>query len=153
MRLSIHDNTVTEVASTTATAETVLRVEGLRTEFAAGDRAAVAVDGVSFDVKRGETLAIVGESGSGKSVTSLSMLRLIPEPPGRITAGSVWYKGQDLMTLSERQVEAIRGAEIAMIFQEPMPRRWRCCPRSAFPSLHAAFASILISFPGACCSG
>src|SRR5258708_37160388 len=78
-----------------------------------------AVDGVSFHVDEGETLAIVGESGCGKSVTAMSLLRLIPEPPGKI-AGSVRFQGKDLLQLSEQEMRAIRGNDISMIFQEPM---------------------------------
>jgi peptide/nickel transport system ATP-binding protein/oligopeptide transport system ATP-binding protein len=79
-----------------------------------------AVDGVSFSIHAGETLAVVGESGSGKSVTSLSILRLVPSPPGRIVRGSIRFKGRELTTLDEREMRRIRGAEISMIFQEPM---------------------------------
>src|SRR5258708_11013188 len=79
-----------------------------------------AVDGVSFHVDEGETLAIVGESGCGKSVTAMSLLRLIPEPPGKI-AGSVRFQGKDLLQLSEQEMRAIRGNDISMIFQEPLP--------------------------------
>jgi oligopeptide/dipeptide ABC transporter ATP-binding protein len=75
---------------------------------------------VSFEVSAGETLAVVGESGSGKSVTALSILRLIPQPPGRIESGRVLFKGRDLLTLTEAEMRRIRGAEISMIFQEPM---------------------------------
>jgi oligopeptide/dipeptide ABC transporter ATP-binding protein len=79
-----------------------------------------AVDGVSYAVKRGETLGVVGESGSGKSVTALSILRLVADPPGRIVGGSVRFQGADLLHLSETAMEAVRGNEISMIFQEPM---------------------------------
>jgi oligopeptide transport system ATP-binding protein len=98
----------------------LLRVRGLTTKFGAGPHAVTAVDDVSFDVAAGETLAIVGESGSGKSVTALSMLRLIPSPPGRVTGGEVLFDGVDLMTLGDREMRALRGNRIAMIFQEPM---------------------------------
>ena len=80
----------------------------------------LSVDGVSFSVSEGETLAIVGESGCGKSVTSLSLLRLIPSPPGKIVSGSVLYHGKDLLKLSEDEMRDIRGDKISMIFQEPM---------------------------------
>ncbi|HJS87994.1 MAG TPA: ABC transporter ATP-binding protein [Acetobacteraceae bacterium] len=97
----------------------LLEVADLRTHFATQDGVVRAVDGVSFSVAPGETLAIVGESGCGKSVTSLSILRLIPEPPGRI-AGSVRFEGRELLTLPEAAMRDIRGNEISMIFQEPM---------------------------------
>jgi oligopeptide transport system ATP-binding protein len=95
-------------------------VRGLRTEFHTDAGIVQAVDGVDFDIEEGETLAIVGESGSGKSVTALSILRLIPQPPGRIAAGQVLFDGYDLLRLNEAQMRAIRGDRIAMIFQEPM---------------------------------
>ena len=98
----------------------LLRVSGLTTRFRAGGGWLTAVDDVSFDVDSGETLAIVGESGSGKSVTALSILRLIPDPPGRIAAGEVLFDGIDLLTLDDAGIRAIRGDKIAMIFQEPM---------------------------------
>jgi oligopeptide/dipeptide ABC transporter ATP-binding protein len=81
---------------------------------------AKAVDGVDFDIQAGEVLGLVGESGSGKSVTALSILRLIPDPPGKIVGGSILYKGRDLLKLSWKEVREIRGKEISMIFQEPM---------------------------------
>jgi len=102
------------------TAETVLSVANLRTEFRTTSGPIAAVDSVSFDLRAGETLCIVGESGCGKSVTALSILRLVPSPPGRIAGGSIRYGGRDLLTLSEGQMEAVRGNEISMIFQEPM---------------------------------
>jgi len=98
----------------------LLSVRGLRTTFRAEDGEFAAIEDVGFDLAEGEVLGIVGESGSGKSVTALSILRLIPSPPGRIAAGEVRLDGQDLLTLSERRMREIRGAEIAMIFQEPM---------------------------------
>ena len=79
-----------------------------------------AVDGVSFDVNAGETVAVVGESGSGKSVTALSVLRLIPSPPGKIVSGEIRFGGRDLLSIPEEEVRSIRGNRIAMIFQEPM---------------------------------
>ena len=81
---------------------------------------AKAVDGVDFDIQAGEVLGLVGESGSGKSVTALSILRLIPDPPGKIVGGSILYKGRDLLKLSWKEIRDIRGKEISMIFQEPM---------------------------------
>lgn len=100
--------------------EPLLRLENLRTWFHTDDAVVRAVNGVSYDVDAGETLAVVGESGSGKSVTALSILRLIPQPPGRIEGGRVLFKGRDLLTVSEAEMRRIRGAEISMIFQEPM---------------------------------
>src|ERR1700709_170136 len=106
-------------------ADPILTVEGLKTRVTVEGGTAQSVDGVSFTLHRGETLAVVGESGSGKSVTSLSIMRLIPEPPGRILEGSIRLVGRDGITrdlaqLDERSMRAIRGNEIGMIFQEPM---------------------------------
>ena len=98
----------------------LLEISGLHTEFRTGAGIVRAVDGVSYSVEAGETVAIVGESGSGKSVAALSILRLIPDPPGRISAGSVIFAGRDLLTLPESEMREIRGGEIGMIFQEPM---------------------------------
>ena len=98
----------------------LLSVRNLRTYFDEDDRVVKAVDGVSFDVKRGDTLGIVGESGSGKSVTNLSIMRLIPSPPGRIAGGEVMFDGRDLLKLPDGEMRAIRGKRIAMIFQDPM---------------------------------
>ncbi|MBX6741998.1 MAG: ABC transporter ATP-binding protein [Acetobacteraceae bacterium] len=97
----------------------LLEVENLQTHFRTPDGVNRAVDGLSFHVEAGQTVAIVGESGCGKSVTSMSILRLIPEPPGKI-AGSIRFQGKDLLKLSDREMRAIRGNEISMIFQEPM---------------------------------
>src|SRR5712671_294609 len=98
----------------------LLSVKGLRTHFSEDDKIVRAVDGVSFDVRRGETLGIVGEAGAGKSVANLSLLRLIPNPPGRIVSGSIMFDGRDVLELSPREVRDIRGKRIAMIFQDPM---------------------------------
>lgn len=98
----------------------LLEVRDLRTYFDTEDGEVKAVDGVSFQLKRGETLGIVGESGSGKSVTNLSIIRLIPSPPGRIVSGQVWFDGVDILSLKENEVRRIRGRRIAMIFQDPM---------------------------------
>jgi len=100
--------------------EPLLSVQDLKTYFFTDEGVAKAVDGVSFDVGQQETLGIVGESGCGKSVTALSILRLIPDPPGRIVGGSIHFRGQDLAALSEREMRKIRGNDITMIFQEPM---------------------------------
>jgi peptide/nickel transport system ATP-binding protein len=97
----------------------LLEVDQLQTHFRTPDGVNRAVDGVSFHVDAGETLAIVGESGCGKSVTAMSILRLIPEPPGRL-AGAIRFNGRDLLKLSDREMRDIRGNEISMIFQEPM---------------------------------
>src|SRR6266851_5569599 len=98
----------------------LLSVKDLRVHFETEDGTIKAVDGISFEVKRGETLGIVGESGSGKTVANLSLMRLIPEPPGKIVSGSVLFGGRDLLKLSPREVRDIRGKQIAMIFQDPM---------------------------------
>ncbi len=98
----------------------LLSVQSLTTEFAVEGGVLRAVDSVSFDLQAGELLGVVGESGSGKSVTVLSALRLIPQPPARIRSGEVWFGGQDLLKLSERELKKIRGRDIGMIFQDPM---------------------------------
>jgi peptide/nickel transport system ATP-binding protein len=98
----------------------VLDVKGLQTVFFTNSGLFKAVDDVSFQVARGETLAIVGESGCGKSVTALSVMRLVPDPPGRIVGGSIMLEGQDLLGLDEAEMRQIRGNRISMIFQEPM---------------------------------
>ena len=98
----------------------LLEVSDLRTYFHTDDGTLKAVDGISFTLKRGQTLGIVGESGSGKSVTNLSIIRLIPSPPGEIVSGKVVFDGQDILGLSEADVRKIRGRRIAMIFQDPM---------------------------------
>src|SRR5262245_25949020 len=98
----------------------LLSVRNLSTCFRSERGVVRAVDDVSFDVTTGETLAIVGESGSGKSVTALSILRLIPDPPGRIETGEILFDGRDLLKLDDEAIRAIRGDRIAMIFQEPM---------------------------------
>ncbi|MGQ0663052.1 MAG: ABC transporter ATP-binding protein [Pseudomonadota bacterium] len=101
-------------------AAALLELDGLKTHFFTRDGVVRAVDGVSLAVKAGETLGVVGESGCGKSVTSLSILRLIPSPPGRIVAGEIRFAGRNLLELGEAEMRAIRGNEISMIFQEPM---------------------------------
>ena len=98
----------------------LLEVKGLHTEFRTGAGLVRAVDGISYTVEHGETVAIVGESGSGKSVSALSVMRLIPDPPGRITAGEVLFNGRDLRAISEVAMREIRGRDIGMVFQEPM---------------------------------
>ena len=101
-------------------ADALLRVENLKTYFYTDTAVVRAVDGVSFEVNPGETLAVVGESGSGKSVTALSILKLVASPPGKIVDGRILFKGRDLVGLSNAEMRAIRGKEISMIFQEPM---------------------------------
>ena len=101
-------------------AEPLLSVRDLRTQFFTREGVVHAVDGVSFDLEKGQTLGIVGESGCGKTVTALSIMGLIPKPPAKIVGGEVLFQGRDLTTLSERQLEDVRGSEIAMIFQDPM---------------------------------
>ncbi len=98
----------------------LLRVDGLQTHFHTRDGVVRAVDGVSFDVHAGETLAVVGESGCGKSVTAMSILRLLPMPPARIVAGRIEFEGRNLLDLSEAEMRHVRGNLISMIFQEPM---------------------------------
>src|SRR5438132_7949508 len=99
--------------------EHLMEVRGLKTVFPTRDGLVRAVDGVDFQIDAGETLGIVGESGSGKSVTVLSIMRLL-QRPGRVAAGEVLFKGRDLLRSSEREMQEVRGAEIAMIFQDPM---------------------------------
>lgn len=101
-------------------AEQILIVENLETTFYTDEGVVPAVEDLSFNLDAGETLAIVGESGCGKTVTSLSILRLISWPPGKITNGHIYYKDTDLLTISEKEMRSIRGNDISMIFQEPM---------------------------------
>ncbi len=99
---------------------TLLTVKDLRTYFETEDGTVKAVDGVGFELQAGETLGIVGESGSGKSVANLSIMRLIPNPPGKIVSGSIMFHGRDVLKLSSQEVRELRGKRIAMIFQDPM---------------------------------
>ncbi len=99
---------------------TLLEVKGLETRFFTHEGVVCAVNGISYRLDEGETLAIVGESGSGKSVGVMSLIRLIPQPPGKITAGEVWFDGRDLTKLSDDEIRQVRGNRIAMIFQDPM---------------------------------
>ena len=103
-----------------AVVATLLEVHTLQTQFATSGGVVRAVDGVSWDVQEGETVALVGESGCGKSVSALSVMRLVAAPAGRIVGGRILFKGRDLLTLSEEEMRKLRGREIAMIFQEPM---------------------------------
>ena len=98
----------------------LLRVNQLKTRFNVGKKSITAVDGISFSMEEGETLAIVGESGSGKSVTALSILRLVPKPPGEIVGGEVFFGALDLLKATDDEMRGIRGNRISMIFQEPM---------------------------------
>lgn len=101
-------------------AETILEIKDLCVEFKTVEGTVQAVDHLSYTLRKGEKLGIVGESGSGKSVSSLGMMQLIPNPPGRITGGEILYKGRDLVKTPEKEMQKIRGNEISMIFQEPM---------------------------------
>ena len=103
-----------------ATSEVVLDVNNLQTHFATRWGTVKAVDGVTYSVRRGETLGVVGESGSGKSVTALSIMRLVPSPPGHIVGGEVILNGRNLLELSEREMTEVRGGEVSMILQDPM---------------------------------
>jgi oligopeptide transport system ATP-binding protein len=98
----------------------ILTVEGLETQFNTQDGVVHAVNGVSFVLKEGETLGIVGESGCGKSVTMMSMMRLIPMPPGKVVAGRAMFHGKDLLKMSDSEIRSVRGAQITFIFQDPM---------------------------------
>ena len=98
----------------------LLNVEGLETQFKTRDGIVHAVNGVSFHLKEGETLGIVGESGCGKSVTVMSMLSLIPQPPGEVVAGAAVYQGKDLLKMSNEEIRHVRGAQVSMVFQDPM---------------------------------
>ena len=100
--------------------EVVLEVRDLRTYFVTRWGVVKAVDGVSFNLRKGETLGIVGESGSGKSVTTLSIMRLVPSPPGHIVGGQVLLEGDDILQLSEGEMEQVRGSRIGMVLQDPM---------------------------------
>jgi oligopeptide transport system ATP-binding protein len=98
----------------------LLSVQGLETQFRTREGIVHAVNGVSFTLKEGETLGIVGESGCGKSVTVMSMLRLIPSPPGKIAAGSAFFQGKDLLKMTDEEIRHVRGSQISMVFQDPM---------------------------------
>lgn len=101
-------------------ANELLNVQGLETQFKTPEGIVHAVNGVSFTLNEGETMGVVGESGCGKSVTMLSCLRLIPQPPGKIVAGKALFKGQDLLAMSSEDIRHVRGAQVAMVFQDPM---------------------------------
>ncbi len=118
--MTLADDQPTTQARAGSNVPPILEVDGLKTYFFTRQGTVKAVDGVSFSLKPSETLAIVGESGCGKSITALSLLRLIPYPPGRIIDGTIKLDGTDLMSLSEDEMRDIRGNDISMIFQEPM---------------------------------
>ena len=105
--------------SSSLLSELVLEVKGLKTYFFLGSKVVRAVDGVSFHVRRSETLALVGESGCGKTVTALSILRLVPEPVGKIVEGEIWFHGRDLLRCTEKEMRSVRGVKISMIMQDP----------------------------------
>ena len=98
----------------------LLEVKGLETQFNAREGVVHAVNGVSFSLEKGETLGVVGESGCGKSVSMMSMLRLIPSPPGKVVAGEALYHGNDLIKMSDDEIRKIRGSKISLVFQDPM---------------------------------
>jgi len=110
---------------------TLLDVRSLTTHFVTSAGVVRAVDGVTWDVNAGETVALVGESGCGKSVSALSIMRLVQGPAGRIVDGTMVFKGRDLLKLSEEEMRRVRGREIAMIFQEPMTSLNPCSPSAA----------------------
>ena len=101
-------------------ADPLLSIRDLSVAFGMGERQVLAVDRVSFDIGKGETVALVGESGSGKSVTALSVMKLLPYPPAHHPSGSVVFKGRELLALTERDIRDVRGNDITIIFQEPM---------------------------------
>src|SRR5690348_11173468 len=101
-------------------AEALLSIRDLAVEFRTDDGIVHAVDGISYDVFPGETLGIVGESGSGKSVSTLALLGLIPQPPGRIVSGTAMFKDRDLLQMKKKELQQFRGEEVAMVFQDPM---------------------------------
>ena len=98
----------------------LLSVQDLKVYFSGNERIARALDGISYDVGKGETVCLVGESGCGKTVSALTILRIIPQPPGEVMGGKILFNGQDLLELSEEDMQKIRGNHIAMVFQEPM---------------------------------
>ena len=102
------------------TSDIILEIKDLCVEFQTAEGTVRAVNRLDYTLSKGEKLGIVGESGSGKSVSSLGVMQLIPNPPGKITQGSILYKGKDLVNCSEKEMQKIRGNEISMIFQEPM---------------------------------
>ena len=103
----------------------ILEIKNLKTYFYTYEGIAKAVDGISYQLAKGEPLGVVGESGCGKSVTALSILRLVPAPPGKIVGGEILFKGENLLDLTEDRMRKVRGNQISMIFQEPMTSRIR----------------------------
>src|SRR5215212_9368246 len=119
--MAVNAQTATKEATTGKfSGRPLLDVKNLSTQFFTQDGVVRAVDDVSFYVMPGETLGVVGESGCGKSMTGLSIMRLIPSPPGKIVSGEIIFNGQDVLQMSDNEVRQIRGHEIAMIFQDPM---------------------------------
>jgi ABC-type dipeptide/oligopeptide/nickel transport system ATPase component len=101
-------------------AEPILSIRDLAVQFTTEDGIVQAVDGITYDVYPGETLGIVGESGSGKSVSTMSILGLIPQPPGKIVRGEAYFNGKDLLKMSKKELRHVRGSEVSMVFQDPM---------------------------------
>ena len=160
----------------------ILEIQGLKTHFKTDDGWLHAVDGVDISVDRGETVCVVGESGCGKSVTAMTVLKLVPMPPGKIVAGRVMWQGRDLVPLSSDEMRKMRAKEIAIVFQEPMTslnpvlhggradrrgaaparepvaqgrdgqRGARCCAACASPRPSAASTTTRTSSPAACAS-
>jgi microcin C transport system ATP-binding protein len=104
----------------TAMTDPLLSIRDLSVAFGQGERQVLAVDRVSFDIRKGENLALVGESGSGKSVTALSVMKLLPYPPAHHPSGSIRFNGQELLTMPENRLREVRGNDISIVFQEPM---------------------------------
>ena len=102
------------------TPDPIIEIQELSVEFATEEGIIKAVQNISFDIPKGQTLGLVGESGSGKSVSSMAIMQLIPQPPGKITGGKILYNHQDLLQFSDKEMRQIRGNKISMIFQEPM---------------------------------
>ena len=98
----------------------LLNIKNLSIQYATEDGVVKAVNGINLDLKEGETLGLVGETGAGKTTTALGMMRLIPNPPGKITGGTIEFEGRDILALSEEDMRGIRGNKISMIFQDPM---------------------------------